>query len=472
MKSNVRAIILFIILVSCSSESHSQLEADTFQLNQFGDDFLWGTACAAYQIEGAWDEGGKGLSVWDEFTHRKGNIHENETGDVAVDFYHRYKEDIALNKKMGFDVFRFSIAWPRIFPDGTGEVNPEGVAFYHKVIDECIAQGVEPWVTLYHWDLPSALQKQGGWTNRKIISWFKEYTTFCAKEYGQKVKNWMVMNEPAAFVGLGYMVGYHAPGKKGIGKFLKATHYTCLSMAEAGRALRMNVDNANIGSTFSCSQVKSYKGLMKHDKAVAKLDALLNRLFIEPSLGLGYPYDGFPQLRRIKKYFEEGDEELLKFDFDFIGLQNYFPVVAKRAMIPVVWSKQVSTEKRDVPVNEMGFEINPEGMYKILKQFGNYEGIKNIIITENGTCIKDTLEKDGVHDPERVTFFQSYLKNIYRAKSEGVPITGYFVWSLTDNFEWSEGYEPRFGLVHVDYNTLERTMKDSGKWFQQQLTGK
>jgi beta-glucosidase len=461
-------ILLKIILIS-TFFGFGQTEQDTFKLHQFGEDFLWGTACAAYQIEGAWNEGGKGLSIWDDFTHKKGNVHNNENGDSGVDFYHRYKEDIALNKEMGFKVFRFSISWPRIFPNGTGELNPEGVAFYHAVIDECLKQDLEPWITLYHWDLPSTLEEKGGWTNREIVKWFTDYTSFCAQEYGGKVKNWMVMNEPAGFVGLGYMLGYHAPGKKGIDKFLKATHHVCLSMASAGNTLRSKVENANIGCTFSCSQVKPYKGLVKHNKAVARIDALLNRLFIEPSFGMGYPYDAFPRLKRIEKFFHDGDEELLKFDFDFIGLQNYFPVVAKNSWIPIIRAKQVSPKKRDVPMNEMGFEINPEGIYHVLKQFSEYENIKNIIVTENGVCVKDLLTDTGVHDPERIEFFQSYLKNIYKAKQEGVPVTGYFVWSLTDNFEWSEGYEPRFGLVYVNYDNMERTMKDSGKWFKREL---
>lgn len=467
----MRHSFFLLILLGFSVEAFAQTPKDTFHLKMFGDDFRWGTACAAYQIEGAWNDGGKGPSIWDEFTHKKGNVEENQNGDVAADFYHRYEEDIALCKEMGFDVFRFSIAWSRIFPNGTGEVNPEGVAFYHKVIDACNEQGLEPWVTLYHWDLPQALQEQGGWTNREVVGWFTNYTEFCAKEYGEKVKNWMVMNEPAAFVGLGYMTGYHAPGKKGVFKFLKATHHSCLAMAEAGRVLRIHVSDANIGSTFSCSQVKAYKGLDKHQKAVDRIDALLNRLFIEPSLGMGYPYDAFPPLKRIEKYFEPGDEERLKFDFDFIGLQNYFPVVAKKTWVPLVRAKQVKPEKLNVPLNEMGFEINPEGMYHILKQFGEYEGIKNIIVTENGVCVKDSVVDGMVHDQERIAFFKSYLQNVYKAQQEGVPITGYFVWSLTDNFEWSEGYRPRFGLVYIDYVTLERTMKDSGKWFRKQLKG-
>ena len=446
------------------------LSAQTLKASDFGDDFLWGAACAAYQVEGAWNTDGKGTSVWDTFTHKKGNIHNNENGDIAADFYNRYVEDIALVKKLNLKVFRFSISWSRIFPDGIGLVNKKGVEFYHKVIDECIKQGVEPWITLYHWDLPQKLQDQGGWTNRAIVNWFSAYTDFCTKEYGNKVKNWMVMNEPAAFVGLGYMLGYHAPGIKNPYKFLKATHHTCLAMAEGGRVIRRNIVNANIGTTFSCSHIDPYRdesvSAYKDHKAVQRLDALLNRLYIEPSLGLGYPIEGLPALKRIKRYFEPGDEEALKFKFDFIGLQNYFRVVGKRSLIPpYLWAKQIAAEKRDVPMNEMKFEVYPEGIYKILKQFSEYD-IDNIIITENGVCYKDELIKDRVQDKERIRFFKDYLENILKAKKEGVPVNGYFVWSLTDNFEWSEGYEPRFGLVHINFESQQRTIKDSGYWFR------
>ncbi len=321
--------------------------------SDFGSDFLWGAACAAYQVEGACDMGGKGVSIWDTFTHKKGNIHQNENGDIATDFYNRYAEDIALVKKLNLKIFRFSISWSRIFPDGIGRVNLEGVSFYHKVIDECVKNEVEPWITLYHWDLPQKLEDKGGWTNREMVSWFSSYVDFCTKEYGSDVKNWMVMNEPAAFVGLGYMLGYHAPGKKSPYKFLKATHHACLSMAEGGRIIRKNVIDSNVGTTFSCSHIDPFRddpvNSFKDHKAVKRLDALLNRLYIEPSLGLGYPVDGLPALRRMSRYIKPGDKDALKFKFDFIGLQNYFRVVAKKSWVPpFVWAKQISAEKRGV----------------------------------------------------------------------------------------------------------------------------
>ncbi len=448
----------------------TKIEAEGFSATDFGPGFVWGAACASYQVEGAWDEEGKGESIWDVFSHGKRNVHNNQNGDTATDFYHRYKEDIALLKQMNFGVFRFSISWSRIFPEGTGKINPKGVAFYHKVIDECIKNGIEPWITLYHWDLPQTLEDEGGWTNRKVIDWFSHYVSFCTKEYGERVKNWMVMNEPAAFVGLGYMLGYHAPGKKGPYKFLKATHHACLAMAEGGRVIRENVRDARVGTTFSCSQVDPYRDdpVFGHKDlgAVERMDALLNRLYIEPSLGLGYPIDGLPALRRIKRYFEQGDEERLKFDFDFIGLQNYFRVVVKKSVVPpFVWAKQIPAEKRNVPMNEMKFEVYPEGIYKMITKFAEY-GLKDIVITENGVCYKDLVEKGRVHDKKRIAFFKNYLEQVLKAKNEGAPVSGYLVWSLTDNFEWSEGFEPRFGLVHVDFKTQKRTIKDSGYWFR------
>jgi beta-glucosidase len=241
-------------------------------------------------------------------------------------------------------------------------------------------------------------------------------------------------------------------------------------MAESGRTLRSLLPNAIIGTNFSCSSVESFKGKERHDKAVKRLDAMLNRMFIEPSLGLGYPTEDFPALSGIEKFFEAGDEQRLQFQYDFIGIQNYFRVVVKRSpFLPVIWAREIKASKRDVPVNEMGFEIYPEGIYKVLKQFSAYEGVKRLVVTENGVCVKDSIENGKVHDQARINFFRSYLGYVLKAKNEGVPVDGYFVWTLTDNFEWSEGYRPRFGLVYIDYPSQKRIVKDSGYWFQELL---
>lgn len=447
---------------------------DPFTRAAFGDDFLWGVATAAYQIEGAWNVDGKSPSIWDTFTHKRGHVKNFENGDTACDFYHRYPDDIANIRRMNFDVNRFSLAWTRIKPEGTGAANQKGVDFYHRVIDKTLEQGLQPWVTLYHWDLPQCLQDKGGWANRDVINWFSEYVDFCTRQYGDKVKNWMVFNEPMAFTGAGYMMGMHAPGKVNFTQFKKAVHYTTVSQGEGGRIAKKNVPDGQIGTTFSVIPVHPKTQAEKHVKAAKRMDALFNRLFIEPALGMGYPVDGWKTLRSLEKYFKPGDEEKMKFDFDFIGMQNYMRSVARFSIFPpVIWANQVKPKKLaggdENKLTEMGWEVYPPGIYEILKQFAAYKGIKKIYVTENGSAWPDHVQDGAVHDTQRVQFFKDYLENVLKAKNEGVPVHGYFVWSLMDNFEWAEGYHPRFGLVHVDFETQKRTIKDSGLWFQEFL---
>jgi len=442
-----------------------------FTKADFGTDFKWGVATAAYQIEGAWNVDGKGPSVWDHMTHKRpGKIKNKHNGDVACDFYNRYHDDLPLIKEMNFQVFRFSIAWTRIFPTGTGTPNQKGVDFYHRVIDRCLELGIEPWITIYHWDLPQALEDKGGWASRDIVKWFSKFTEFITKEYGSKVKNWMVLNEPMAFTAVGYFAGVHAPGYIAPQKFLRAVHYTTMVQAEGGRIIRKNVPDAYIGTTLSCSPVKP-KG-KGHEKAAHRSDILLNRLYIEPLLGMGYPTEGFKFLEGIKRYIEPGDMKKVTFDFDFIGLQNYTQTVVKKFILPYVWLLEEKAKNRGISpdkITEMGWEVYPEGIYQIIKQFAAYKNLPPIIITENGAAFKDRVENGRVHDKQRVEFYQQYLENVLKAKKEGVDIRGYFAWSFMDNFEWAEGYGPRFGIVHVDYKTQKRTIKDSGLWFKEFL---
>lgn len=446
----------------------SMMHSPDFTKADFGPGFLWGTATAAYQIEGAWNQDGKGPSIWDTFTHGKKNVLNGDNGDVACDFYNRYEGDIGLVAGMNMDVFRFSVAWPRIFPTGTGAVNDKGVDFYHRVIDSCLEQGVQPWITCYHWDLPQALQDKGGWANRDIVGWFTDYVEFLGKTYGDKVKNWMVLNEPAGFIGLGYMVGMHAPGIRSLKQYMRATHYANLAMAEGGRALRATVEGGNIGSTWSVSHIDPRSGSKRDVNAARKIDALLNRVCIEPCLGMGYPFDDLPLIRRLEKHIEPGDEERLRFDFDFIGIQNYFRTVARFSLWPpVMWANFVDAKKLvddRSELTEMGWEVSPEGIYKVLMQFARYG--KPMIVTENGAAFADELKDGRVHDERRVQFYKDYLAQVLRAKREGADIRGYFAWTLMDNFEWAEGYHPRFGLVHNDFDTQQRTIKDSGLWFR------
>ncbi len=442
---------------------------ELFSKNKFGTDFHWGVSIAATQNEGAVDIDGKGLSIWDVFSEKSGNIKSGHSPVKACDFYNRYLEDIDIAKNLGFNCFRFSLSWSRIMPYGNDAINPKGIKFYHDVIDACLSAGLTPFVTLYHWDLPHELEERGGWASTMIEEWFASYVTICARSFGNKVKNWIILNEPLSFTTLGYMTGKHAPGKKGLRNFLPAVHNAALAQATGGRIIRAEVSNANIGTSFSCSEVLPFTGHEEDVIAASKIDLLMNRLFIEPLFTGKYPeHEKFPLLEKI--YFHNKAwrfENKLKFDFDFIGLQNYFPVVVKHnSMIPYISASEVKAKIRKVPATAMGWEINPNSFYRVLKRFSKYQGIKEIIITENGAAFKDVIVGNAIKDDRRQAYFKEHVAAMLKAKEEGVPIKGYFAWTLTDNFEWSEGFNPRFGLVHVDHETQQRRLKKSGFWWQ------
>lgn len=440
--------------------------------SDFGNDFLWGVATAAAQIEGAVQTEGKGLSIWDTFSKRKGKIKNGAHGGIACDFYYRYREDILLVKELGFKVFRFSIAWSRILPFGVGKVNPEGIHFYHQVIDCCLEHGITPCVTLYHWDLPEVLSKSGGWTSFAINAQFNEFVTVCTRAYGDRVKHWIIINEPFGFTSLGYMLGIHAPGETGLTNFLSAVQHTAIAQADGGRIVRAEVSNANIGTTFSCSEIVPYTSQNADVAAARRVDCLMNRLFMEPTLGMGFPTADWDVLEKfVISHSTWRYQERMKFDFDFIGLQNYFPLVVKfNPFVPIVQAWEVKAKTRKVPYTAMGWEINADSFYRVIKQFASYPSVKNIIVTENGAAFADQLLNGKVSDPNRIDYFKSYLGAMLKAKNEGIPITGYFAWTLVDNFEWAEGYSARFGLVHNDFDTQQRTIKDSGYWWKDFLT--
>jgi len=437
---------------------------------KFGSNFKWGTTICAFQNEGWANSDNKGQSIWDDFTSDAKNIKNNDAINNASNFYKDYEKDIRIARSLNLNTFRFSLSWTRIFPDGKGEINPEGVKFYHKVIDCCIENHLEPWITLYHWDLPKKLEELGGWTTRSIINWFSEYANFCSNEYGEKVKHWILLNEPMSFTGLGYFMGYHAPGKTGISNFLKAAHHTALCNADGARIIRKNVKNATIGTAFSCSYVKPINKSRLNKKSAQRVEAMLNRFYLEPTLGLGYPTDVMPGLNMINRYFKDGDLERLKFDFDFIGIQYYFRVVTKFSLFPpVLFASEIEPKKRTRNLNTMGLEVYPQGLSKVLQFYNQYDGIKNIIITESGVCYDDHLTNGKIYDIKRLRYHRRMLKEILKCKKKGINITGYFIWTLIDNFEWREGFEPRFGLVHNNFETQERTIKYSGLWFRKFL---
>jgi beta-glucosidase len=442
-----------------------------FNKKLFGDNFLWGVSTAAFQTEGSCDADGKGPSIWDTFTAQKGKVLNNENAATACDFYSQYKKDIDLIKELNIPNFRFSIAWSRILPAGTGEINQAGIDHYNRVINYCVEQGIEPWVTLYHWDLPQALEDRGGWINREVVNWFTNYAAICAKNFGDRVKYWMVMNEPAVFTGAGYFFGIHAPGKRGLRKFLPAVHHAVLAMGAGGRVLREYLPQAIIGTTFSCSHIEPYSNKPNNIAAAKRADALINRLFIEPILGLGYPND-IAALKGLNKYVLKGDSANMPFHFDFIGLQNYTREIVRYSFFtPYLGAKLVKAEKRSVPLTEMKWEVYPPAMYEVIKKFNAYPQIKQLMITENGAAFPDKLVDGKVNDVARAKYIHDNLEQVLKARNEGYNVSGYFVWTLTDNFEWAEGYHPRFGLIYIDFETQQRTIKASGYWYKDFLSG-
>lgn len=439
--------------------------------SHFGKNFTWGVAASAYQIEGAYLEDGKDMSIWDVFSSIPGKIASNQNANVACDFYHHYMQDVILMHYLNIKNFRFSISWPRVLPAGMGAINEKGLDFYDRLIDFCLEMKIEPWVTLYHWDLPQALELKGGWTNRDIINWFSDYAILCATKFGDRVKNWMVLNEPMVFAGAGYFLGIHAPGKKGLNNFLSATHHAVLCQALGARAIKSIDGNANVGTTFSCSLIEPIDDSRLNKEAAQKIDVITNRLFVEPLLGLGYPVQDLKILHQLEKYVHQDDEKLMQFPMDFIGIQNYTREVVRHSrFIPYVNAKVVKASVRNVETTTMDWEVYPESIYYMLKKFSAYDGVKNILITENGAAFTDCFMDGKINDVKRIAYINNCLEQLLRAKEEGVPVTGYFAWSFTDNFEWAEGYKQRFGLVYIDYLTQRRYVKSSGHWWREFLS--
>jgi len=438
--------------------------------SQFPDNFIWGVSASAAQTEGAYNKDGRGISIWDEFA-RLNKIKGKQTPFEACHFYENYEQDILHIKSLNIPHFRFSISWSRILPQGTGQVNELGINFYHRVIDTCLKHGIEPWVTLYHWDLPLALEAQGGWTNRAILTWFEDYASICMTEFGNKVKHWMVLNEPLVFTGAGYFAGYHAPGKKGLKNFLPAAYHAALVQGHIGKLIKRLNPNLQVGTTYSCSYNMPYSNSVKDVAAAKKVNALLNRFFIEPSLGMGFPVNDIPVLAKIEALKQAGDEALMQIDFDFIGLQVYTRELIKHSYFtPYLNAKIVPAHKRKVFHTKMNWEVYPAAILEVVKSFSAYAGVKKIIITENGASFDDALLNGVVADFHRQTYLEKHLEKLLEASQDYPKLMGYFVWSATDNFEWTEGYSQRFGLIYINFKTQERWVKNSGYWYRQFLS--
>jgi beta-glucosidase len=436
----------------------------------FGNKFSWGVSSSAYQTEGAMSTDGKGLSIWDTFCSQPGKIFNNQNGNTACNFYDKYIHDLILMNYLGIKNFRFSISWPRIFPNGIGTKNEKGIDFYNRLIDFCLEMDIEPWVTLYHWDLPQALESKGGWTNREILNWFTDYVETCILHFGDRVNNWMVLNEPLVFTGAGHFLGIHAPGRKGLNSFMAAAHHAVLCQSLGGRIIKSLKGDSNVGTTFSASLIEPVEHTKQHIEAANRVDALMNRMFLEPLLGLGYPVKDLKLLQQLEKFMEPGDESIMPFAMDFVGIQNYTrEIVRYSPVFPHIHARVIKASLRNVATTTMNWEIYPESIYHILKKVAAYKGVSNIVVTENGAAFNDVLINNHVQDLQRIQFMQDYIAQVLRAKKEGVPVNGYFYWTFTDNFEWGEGYRQRFGLVYTDFASQRRIIKSSGYWFQKFL---
>jgi beta-glucosidase len=421
--------------------------------------FVWGAATAAYQIEGAWDEDGRGESIWDRFSHMPGKVYGGDTGDVASDHYHRWREDIALMQQIGLQAYRFSIGWARVLPRGRGKPNPKGLDFYSRLVDGLLEAGIQPYVTLYHWDLPQALQDEGGWPARSTAESFAEYADLMSQHLGDRVVSWATLNEPQVSADAGYRQGRHAPGHTSLDEMLAATHHLLLGHGLAMPVLRRNAPRAQLGAVFNL-QPHVAASPSEADERLARIgDGMQNRWFIDPLAGRGYPADVVAHYDRPMDFVQPGDLETIAAPLDYLGVNHYFRTV----------HRSPETKDADVQVHvgaektQMGWEIYPAGMEEILVRLHRDYNFPAYFITENGIALADELSADGrVHDPRRIKFQREYLQAAWRAVQAGVPLKGHFVWSLLDNFEWAWGRSRRFGLIYVDYETQERIIKDSG----------
>lgn len=439
---------------------------------EFPEEFHWGTGVSAQQTEGNHLAGGRGLSIWDDyFLNRQSNWINWDTSPLnACNFYEKFSKDIDILKQLGIKNFRFSISWSRILPSGTGVINAAGVSFYNRLIDNLLEHGITPWITLYHWDLPQKLQQKGGWTNRDIVYQFQEFTSICVKTFGDRVKNWMILNEPSVFTGAGYFLGIHPPGVKGLSSFLKAAHHACICVAEGAKIVKELCESSHVGSTYSFTYIEPHSILSRHQNASDRVHGVINRFFLEPALGLGYPTNDYPFLKSIEKYFMAGDDNLLAAPLDFIGAQTYTREVVKFSpFTPYLWAKRIKPSNRSSKLTAMGWENYPDALSHILKWLGTYNQIKSIIITESGIALHDKLEKNKIDDHERILFLEKSIEHVHSALIDGIPVNGYFTWSFLDNLEWAEGFAPRFGMVYVDFKTQQRVLKESAYFYQQFL---
>lgn len=444
----------------------------------FPKDFIWGAATAAYQIEGAWNEDGKTESIWDRFAHTPGKVKHDHNGDLACDSYRRYAEDIALVKAMGLTSYRYSVSWPRVQPHGRGGANSAGLDYYKRLTDCVLDAGLRPLLTLYHWDLPQELEDQGGWANRDTASRFADYVRLVADALADRVRHFVVLNEPKTFTSTGYWQGVHAPGRREPLAFLRATHSVNLAQGMAYRILKQARSDAEIGSAFDVAPMIPASSRAEDVAAAERWHRFLNLWFVHPALHGAYP-DGVLEPARQHELlgWQEGDADIVRAPLDFIGLNYYSPWLVRHTDtecdIPGLhckanWAKGLG----ELPQTDIGWDIDAKSFHDILLTMAEATGYRPIEITECGAAYNTGPSADGsINDEARIRFFADHVRAMAAAMADGAPVRGFHYWSLLDNFEWAEGYTQRFGIVHVDFEQQQkRTIKASGHWYRQLAT--
>ena len=446
----------------------------------FPDGFLWGAATAAYQIEGAAHEGGRGPSVWDDFSHTEGKVANGDTGDVACDHYHRLEEDVAIMADLGLTAYRFSISWSRVLPDGRGKPNAEGLAFYHRLVELLLANDIVPCATLFHWDLPSALEEHGGFRNRDTVGWFADYATLMARELGDRVTMWSTFNEPWCYAFLGHAAGVHAPGLRDDRAAITVAHHEQLAHGLALQAMRAERDGLELGVVINATNVKSEGTPPAPQDALRRIDAIQNRWWFDPIFKGAYPADILEDFGDLADAIQPGDVEHIAQPLDWLGINYYFDGLfrglADEDPTPRVRAYPTATGVTQAPLREvhtdMGWPITPEGFTELLvRVHDDYPNHPPIYITENGCAYDDPVVDGRCADPRRIDYLDLHLRALKDAIDAGVDVRGYFQWSLLDNFEWAFGYDKRFGIVHVDFDTQQRTLRDSAHWYREVIRG-
>lgn len=439
---------------------------------RFPEGFTWGVATSSFQIEGATEADGRSESIWDRFCATPGKIEDGTDGRIACDHFHRWRDDVALIASLGVNAYRFSIAWPRVIPAGTGAVNGEGLDFYDRLVDELLAKGVRPYATLYHWDLPQVLEERGGWPSRDVVGAFEAYADAVTRRLGDRVQHWMTHNEPWCAAILGYARGEHAPGLKDWSLGLRATHHLLLSHGRAVSVIRNNVPGASVGIVLNPSPGYPASDSAADEDATRQFDGEFNRWYLDPLYGRPYPADKVAEYEAAgaakgMKFVLPGDMETIAAPTDFLGV-NYY----SRGLIRSAAVTEEQNRPRLIPHpgpearTDMGWEVYPDGLRVLLGRIHRDYAPRAILVTENGAAYPEGPDASGrVTDERRRAYLESHIGACHAAIAEGVPLKGYFAWSLMDNFEWAFGYRKRFGLVHVDYETQQRTVKESGHWF-------